>query len=65
MEKKRNRPRGERPAGPKGEKGEGRRGLGFFFLNYFQIHFSNFTETIKPSIRIMMHKQLLFLTLFK
>jgi hypothetical protein len=63
---KRNGPRGDRPAGLKERKGEGF--WDFFFLNSFQIHFSNFsnfTHTIKLCIRIMMHKHLLFLTLLK
>jgi hypothetical protein len=46
------------------EKGRGEKGFGIF-LNSFQIYFSNFTQTIKPCIRIMMHKHLLFLTLLK
>jgi hypothetical protein len=46
-------------------KGEGRRGFGVFLFKFFSKSFSNFTQTIKPCIRIMMHKHLLFLTSLK
>jgi hypothetical protein len=58
--------RKRRPAGPEERKGEG---FGVFFLKKFFSNsfsnFANFTQTIKPRIRIMMHKQLLFLILLK
>jgi hypothetical protein len=59
-----------RTARPKRKKERGERGLGFslflfkFFSNSFS-NFANFTQTIKPCIRFMMHKHLLFLTLLK
>jgi hypothetical protein len=47
----------------------GRRGLKFsFFSDSFSNSFSNFanfTQTIKPCSRIIMHKHLLFLTLLQ
>jgi hypothetical protein len=30
-----------------GKRGEERKGKGFLFLNYFQIHFSNFQTSLK------------------
>jgi hypothetical protein len=55
--------------GLKEEKGRERerKRKGFaFFLNFFQIHFSNIQTPIKqnPCIQIMMLKHLLFLNLF-
>jgi hypothetical protein len=45
--------REERPAGSKVERewGEGRRGLGIFFLNSFQIHF----QTLQTSLKQQKH----------
>jgi hypothetical protein len=38
---------GERLGRRRGELGRGERGLGVFFLNSFQIHFSNFQTPVK------------------
>jgi hypothetical protein len=55
--------REERLVGLKEREGEEGRFCEFSF--FFSNSFSNFTQTIKPCIRIMMHKHLLFLALLK
>jgi hypothetical protein len=67
----REKEKGLRPARLRVERGERERERERekvlpFFLNFFQIHFSNIQTPIKqnPCIQIMMLKHLLFLNLF-
>jgi hypothetical protein len=61
--------RPEMVAGQRSRRKGGREREGFcpFFLNFFQIHFSNIqnsNQTKNPCIQIMMHKHLLSLNYF-
>jgi hypothetical protein len=60
-------PRAGKSWAKEGERERETRGV-WFFLTLFKLFFSNFanfTQTIKPCIRTMMHKHLLILKLLK